>query len=134
MLVAIALLATLLAAWYGHRYWQLAADGAVAPAHSVKVEREPVLGKIAFGDPHRYLASYEYVDDDGRVHAARQTISREVYDKLARGSDGSLTVHYSRSSPDVNVIDMQAARIVPLTLGALAAVTWIAALFRLVRG
>lgn len=130
----IALLATLLAAWYGHRYWQLIADGATAPTRSLKVEHEPALGKTVVGDPHRYYASFEYVDGGGRVHAARQAISRDLYERLARSGETVLTVHYSRSDPGVSVLDIEAARIVPLILATLAVVTWIAALLRLARG
>lgn len=134
MLVAMAVLATLLAAWYGQRYWQIAAGGATAPAAGVTVERQPVVGKNAFGDPYRYYASYRFTDAEGRVHSARQAIGRDLYDKLSGGNGTQLVVHYSRARPDVNVLDMDAARIVPLILAGLAAFLWIVALARVLRG
>lgn len=133
MLAAIALLLTLLAAWYGQTYWQIVAGGAATPALSVKAEREPTLGKSVIGDPHRYFASYRYIDGSGREHAARQTISRDLYEALSQG-DIPLTVHYSRSRPDVNVLDLDAVRWASIILAGLATVAWIAALLRLVRG
>lgn len=134
MLVAIALLITLLAVWYGQQYWRIATDGAATAALSVKPERDPALGKTVLGDPHRYFASYRYVDADGREHAARQIISRDLYESLMQRPDRPLTVHYSRSRPDVNVLDIQAARSVPIILAALAGAIWIAPLVRLIRG
>jgi hypothetical protein len=134
MLAAIAIFVTLLAGWYGQHYWRIVTDEATAPAHSVNAERETAVGKTAVGDPHRYFASYQFVDAGGRAHAARQAISRELYDKLVQHRDAPLTVHYSRSRPDVNVLDMDAARTVPIILAALAAALWLAVVVRLVRG
>jgi hypothetical protein len=134
MLAAIAIFITLLAAWYGQQYWRIVADGATAPAHSVSAEREAAVGKTVVGDPHRYFASYQFVDADGRTHTQRQSISRDLYDKLAQLNDVPLTVHYSRSRPDVSVVDMDAARTVPTILAALAAALWLAVVVRLVRG
>ena len=133
MLVAIALLATGLAAWYGHTYWLIASDGATARALSVRPEVERKLGKVVLGDPNRYFASYRFVDESGREHAARQTISRDLYEAISQGA-APLTVHYSRARPDVNVLDLDAVRWVSIILAALAGVVWIAALLRVVRG
>ncbi|CAN1722397.1 DUF3592 domain-containing protein [Hyphomicrobium sp. 1Nfss2.1] len=134
MLVAIALLATALAAWYGHTYWLIARDGATAQALAVRPESERKLGKVVLGDPNRYFASYRFFDEGGREHAGRQTISRDLYEGLSQTGDVTLTVHYSRSRPDVNVIDLDAVRWVSIILAALAGVVWIAALLRVVRG
>lgn len=133
MLVAIALLATGLAAWYGHTYWLIASDGATAQAQSVRPASERKIGKMVLGDPNRYFASYRFVDESGREHASRQTISRDLYEALSQG-DVPLIVHYSRARPDVNVVDLDAVRWVSIILAALAGVVWIAALLRLVRG
>jgi hypothetical protein len=96
VLVAVALLATAVAVWYGHTYWQIAVDGATASAMSVKPEAEPKLGKNVIGDPYRYFASYRFVDAFGREHASRQSISRDQYEALSQG-DVWLRVHYSRA-------------------------------------
>lgn len=134
MLVAMAVLATLFAMYYGQRYWQIVADGATAPAVDVKVERQPVVGKNAFGDPWRYYADFRFSDSQGRAHSARQAIGRDLYQALADGGGKPLTVHYSRGRPQVNVLDMQSARYVPLILAGLSAFLWVVALARLVRG
>jgi len=133
MLLAIALLATALAAWYGHTYWLIASDGATTQALSVRPESERKLGKVVLGDPNRYFAGYRFVDASGHEHAARQTISRDIYEAISERAI-PLTVHYSRSRPDVNVVDFDAVRGVSIILAALASVAWIAALLRVVRG
>ncbi len=134
MLIAVALLATSLAAWYGQRYWQLAADATTAPADTIKVERLQAPGKTVVGDPFRYYASFAFNDADGRRHTARQSISRSLYNELAQGSAAPVIVHYSRSRPGVNVLDLDALRTVSIVLAIIAAAAWIAALLRLVRG
>lgn len=133
MLVAIALLLTLLAAWYGHQYLLIAADGQMTTALDVKPEREPKLGKNVVGDPDRYFARYRYIDASGREHAARQSISRDLYEALSQGGI-ALKVRYSRSRPDVSVLDLDAVRWVSIILAGLAALSWLAAIVRLVRG
>lgn len=133
VLVVIAVLATLLAIWYGRTYWLIVADGATAPAVGVTVDRQQVLGKTVIGDPNRYFASYRFVDEGGREHSSRQTVSRDLYEALSQG-DIPLQVHYSRAHPDVNVLDLEAARWASLILAALAALAWIAALLRLRSG
>jgi hypothetical protein len=133
MLVAIAILATLATAWYGGTYWRIAADGATARALSVKPEAKPKLGKNTLGDPYRYFASYRFIDASGREHSSRQTISRDLYEALSRG-DISLRIYYSRAHPEVNVIDLDAVRWLSLILGGIAALCWLAALLRFVRG
>ncbi len=133
MLAAIALLLTLLAGWYGHTYWQVAADGETAAAFSVRPESEPKLDKMIVGDPNRYFATYRYMDASGREHTSRQSISRDLYEALSQG-DIPLTVHYSRSHPEVNVLDLDAVRWTSIILAGLAAVVWLAALLRLARG
>jgi hypothetical protein len=131
-LVAIALLATALSAWYGHTYWQIAADTGTATALSVRPDAEPKLGKTVIGDPYRYFASYRFIDADGREHASRQSISRDLYEALSQG-DIPLRVYYSRSHPDVNVIDLDADRWLSLILTVCAASAWLVALRRLAR-
>lgn len=133
MLAAIALLATLVAAWYGHTYWLVAADGQTTAALSVRPESEPKLGKTVIGDPNRYFASYRYMDESGREHAARQSIGRDLYEALSQG-DLPLKVRYSRAHPDVNVLDLDSVRWVSIILAGLAAGMWIVALLRLARG
>lgn len=133
MLMAIALVATALAAWYGHTYWLIVSDGGSAKALSVRPESERKLGKVVLGDPNRYFASYRFIDEGGREHAGRQTINRDLYEALSQGAV-PLTVRYSRSRPDVNVVDLDAVRWVSIILAALASVAWIAALLRVVRG
>ncbi len=132
-LVAIAVLATLLAGWYGRTYWLIAADGTSTAALSVKPEAELKLGKTVIGDPFRYFASYRFIDESGNEHDSRQAIGRDLYAALSRG-DIPLRVHYSRAQPDVNVIDVDAVRWASLILAALAALTWAVALRRLFRG
>jgi hypothetical protein len=132
MLVAIAILATLATAWYSGTYWRIAADGATATALSVKPEAKPKLGKNTLGDPYRYFASYRFIDGDGREHASRQTISRDLYEALSRG-DIPLRVHYSRSRTDVNVIDLDAVRWASILLAALAAMCWALVFLRVFR-
>lgn len=133
VLFAIAVLATLLAGWYGRTYWLIAADGASTAALSVKPEAEPKLGKTVIGDPYRYFASYRFIDANGREHASRQAISRDLYEALSPG-DIPLRVHYSRSRPDVHVLDLEAVRWASLILAALAGFMWLIALRRLFRG
>lgn len=133
MLVVIALCATALAGWYGQRYWRIAADEQVTEALAVNPEAEAKLGKSIVGDPYRYFASYRYIDAGGREHAGRQSISRDLYEALSQG-DVPLKVHYSRASPDVSVLDLQTTRWVSLLLAGLAALMWVTAILRLLRG
>ncbi|MFA5898657.1 MAG: hypothetical protein WC829_06040 [Hyphomicrobium sp.] len=133
MIVVTAIATTLLAAYYGHQYWQITAEGISTPALSIKVERQQALGKIVLGDPYRYYADYTFEDSAGKVHSARRTIGRGLYEKLNRPDKGVVAVHYSRARPDVNALDMSSARWLPILLSALAAVIWVAALMRLLR-
>lgn len=133
MLVVIALCATALAGWYGHHYWRIAADEQVTAALAVKPEAEAKLGKSIVGDPYRYFASYRYIDVAGREHAGRQSISRDLYEALSQG-DIPLKVHYSRAAPEVSVLDLQTTRWVSLLLAGLAALMWVTAILRIVRG
>ena len=129
MLAAIALLFTALALWYGQQYWRIAFDEATAPVVSLRVESEPKLGKIVLGDPRRYVANYRFVDANGGEHAVRQSISRDMYEKLSAGVTPP-QVHYSRSNPDLSVLDLEAVRWASIILAVVAAVVWIAALVR----
>lgn len=134
MIVGIAIVTSLLAAYYGQQYWQLATDGVTAPALSVKVEQQHALGKVVVGDPYRYYADYTFADADGKVHGARRTISRDLYKRLSGPGSAALTVHYSRARPDVSTLDMRGTRWLPLLLAVIAGVAWIAAAVRLLRG
>lgn len=129
MLVAIASVFTALALWYGQLYWRIALDEATTPALSVRSESEVKLGKVVLGDPKRYFASYRYVDANGDEHASRQAISRDLYEALSRG-DVPPNVHYSRSHPELNVLDLDSVRWASIILAVVAAVVWIAALVR----
>lgn len=130
MLAVIALFFTALALWYGQQYWRIAIDEATATALSVRAESEAKLGKVVLGDPNRYFASYRYVDASGGEHASRQAISRDLYEALSQG-DVPLKVHYSRSHPDLNALDLDGVRWVSIIVAALAAIAWIAALLRI---
>lgn len=135
MLVVIAIVATLAAVYFGGRYWLIAANGATSPAQNVSVElQRENFEKNVFGSANRYYASYTFADASGGEHTAHGRIDRDLYDKLAGGEAVPLTVHYSRSWPAVNVLDMAAARAMALLLAGLAALVWGFALWRIVRG
>lgn len=133
MLAAIALLFTALALWYGQQYWRIAFDEKTAPVVSLRVESEPKLGKIVLGDPRRYVANYRFVDANGGEHAVRQSISRDMYEKLSAGVTPP-QVHYSRSNPDLSVLDLDSVRWVAGILAAFAAMCWVFALRCAFRG
>ncbi len=135
MLIALATLLTLLAAYYGWRHRQLAIDGTTAPAISIRAERETVSGKNPTGDPYRYFAVYEFAAADGRVHRARQSIGRGLYDELVGGVPAAaVAVHYSRSHPEVSALSRHAPRNVAMVLALLAAAAWVGLALRMTRG
>ncbi|MDH4982667.1 hypothetical protein [Hyphomicrobium sp. D-2] len=132
MPVAIALFATVLAVWYGHTYWLILADEGAAKALSVVPESEPKLGKIIVGARERYFARYSFRDESGRLHSARQPISRSRFEALSQG-DAWLTVYYSRARPEVSAIDLQAVQQLAVILAVIAALVWMWVIVRLAR-
>jgi ABC-type Fe3+-siderophore transport system permease subunit len=125
VLVALAIIVTLLAAYYGGQYWLLVADGETTRALGIKVERQAQVGKNLVGDPYRYFANYAFADLAGQRRSGRQSIGRDQYEALVGGKFApSIEVRYSRSLPGVNVIDMRALRTVVSVLVGLALLGW----------
>jgi Protein of unknown function (DUF3592) len=125
LILALALLATLAAGYYGWRYWQLVSDGTGTPALSVQVDRTLMTGKDMTGLPYRYSASYTFSDQRGKVYTARQAIDRSTYEKLAQSAaDAPVVIYYSRSNPDLNAINKHASRNVAIILGFIALLGW----------
>ncbi len=134
MLIAVASLLTLLAAYYSWRHWLLTIDGMTAKVISVEVQRETVSGKNPTGVPYQYFAAYAFANSDGRVHRTREAIGKGLYDQLSGAGPAGVPVHYSRSHPEVSTISRQSPRNVALFLVVIAAGAWVAALLRGVRG
>jgi hypothetical protein len=135
LILALTVLATLAAAYFAWRYWQLAHDGTTTTALSLTVDRRLIVSKTPTGLPYQYSAAYTFADRDGTVHRGRQTIDRSRYVQLAdRAPHTPVTITYSRSNPDVNSLDPNAPRNVAMLLGLLALVGWGVVLFRNVGG
>jgi hypothetical protein len=125
LLLALTVLATLAAGYYGWRYWQLTHDGAATVALSVQVDRRSITGRNSTGLPYRYTAAYTFADPGGNVRNGRQTIDRGLYEELGkRAADAPVVVYYSRSKPRVNAIDPHASRNVAIILGGIALLGW----------
>ncbi len=135
LVLALTVLATFAAGYYGWRYWQLASDGTGTTALSVQVDRRLFTGKNLTGLPYRYSASYTFADQAGNVRTGQQTIDRSTYEKLAqRAADAPVVIYYSRSNPGVNAINQHASRNVSIILGLIALLGWGVVLVRKVSG
>jgi hypothetical protein len=135
LIIALTVLVSIAAGYYGWRYWQLVHDGTATTAISVDVDRRTITGKNLTSMPWRYAADYTFADASGSVHAGRETIDRGTYDKLAgRAANSPVTVHYSRSRPGVNTLDIGSSRTAALALIGIALFGWVLVLFRSMRG
>ncbi len=135
VVLALTVLATLAAGYYGWRYWQLVSDGTATTALSVQLDRRLLTGKDMTGLPYRYSASYTFANQSGKVYTARQAIDRSTYEKLAqRAADAPVVIYYSRSNPDVNAINQHASRNVSIILGLIALLGWGVVLVRKMSG
>lgn len=135
MIIAFAVLATLLAAYYGRSYWQLKSGGATATAISLELDRRrPGISKDLSASPYRYQAAYTFADESGAVHAGRQTIDRSRYEALQGSAPDTVTIYYSRTDPAVSSLDPGATRLTAVALGLLALFGWGLVIARALRG
>lgn len=125
LVLALTLLATLAAGYYGWRHWQLSQDGATTTALSVDVDRRRITGKNLTGQPYRYTASYTFADAAGRVRSGRQSIDRSQYEELSNRAGGApVAVHFSRSNPDINGLGAHSSPMTAIALGLIALFGW----------
>jgi hypothetical protein len=135
LIIALTVLATLLAAYYGWWDWQLMSNGTTTTALTLQVVRRPFAGKNLAALPYRYDAEYTFADQGGHVRNGRQRIDRSLYEQLARSAtDAPVTIHYSRSTPYVNALDPRSSLSVSVILAVIALFGWGAILIRQVRG
>jgi hypothetical protein len=131
VLVALASVATLVAAYYGVQVVLLGADGATTRAVAISVQRQAQIGKQITGDPYRYFASYAFIDATGIRRDGRQSVARSFYEAMAgQRFAPAVEVRYSRALPQVNAIDVRALRTAFLLIALLAAGLWAAVLHR----
>jgi len=125
MIIAFAVLLTLLAAYYGRNYAQLIRYGATATAISLELDRRrPGISKDLSATPYRYQAAYTFADESGAVHAGRQTIDRSRYEALQGRAPDAVTIYYSRTNPTVSSLDPGSTRLTAVALALLALFGW----------
>jgi uncharacterized protein DUF3592 len=135
MIIALAVLVTLLAAYYGRNDARLTKDGATAPAISLELDRQrPGISKDLSATPYRYQAAYTFADEGGTVHAGRQTIDRSRYDALQGRAPDTVTIYYSRTDPSVSSLDRGSTRLTAVALFLLALFGWGLVIVRVFRG
>lgn len=133
--IALAVLVTLAAGYYGWRYWQLLSDGVTTNALSVEADRQSFTDKNPANLPYRYYVAYTFADQAGHVRSGRQTIDKRVYEVLAhRSEDAPVVIHYSRSRPYVNELDPRSSRNASVVLTLIALVGWGVILARNLQG
>jgi hypothetical protein len=133
--IALTVLVTLLAGYYGWRHWQLTSDGITTNALSVKTDRQSLTGKNLANILYRYYAEYTFRDQGGIVRSGRQTIDRSTYDRLTqRAADAPVIVYFSRSRPHLNEIDPRASCNASIVLALIALIGWGVILARKVPG
>ena len=135
MIIAFAVLLTLLAAYYGRSYAQLKKDGATTAALSLELDRRrPGISKDLSASPYRYQAAYTFADESGAVHAGRQTIDRSRYEALQGRDPKAVTIYYSRTDPAASSLDPDATRLTAVALALLAVFGWGLVVVRALRG
>jgi hypothetical protein len=134
VIVAMSVLATVLAAYYGWQYGMLVTDGVTTRVLGVRVERQAQFGKNLVGDPYRYFTDYAFSDGGGQRRTGRQSIDRGLYEALAGGRYApAIEVRYSRRMPGVNTIDLRALRTAFSVVSVLAGIGWAAVAVGIVR-
>lgn len=135
LFIALTVLVTTAAGYYGWRYWQLARDGITTTALSIAVDRRTVTGKNLSALPWRYVADYTFADQGGAVHSGRETIDRSRYESLEQRAVGApVAVYYSRSKPYVNTLAQSSPRNAAAVLVLIALLGWGIVLVRGMRG
>jgi hypothetical protein len=133
--IALNVLVTLVAGYYGWRHWQLMSDGVTTNALTVETDRQSLTGKNLANIPYRYYAAYTFADETGHISSGRQTIDRATYEALAHRAEGApVVVYYSRSRPYVNELDPRSSRSASIVLALIALVGWGAILARRLHG
>lgn len=125
VVLVLTIMATIVAAYYAWRHWQLSRDLTSTLAIALDVDRRTITGKNLTGLPYRYFASYSFKDESGNLRGGRQTIDRSHYDALAdRAADAPVKVYFSRSNPSVNTLTPNTSRNTAIVLGLIALLGW----------
>ena len=99
------------------RYWQLAHNGADAPALVTNVKKQ----RSGRSWVTRYYADYVFKDEYGHGYAGRQEIDYDLYEVFRVSQpDRKTVVRYSRSNPEINAIRPDRVRNTALLFGMIS--------------